>query len=38
MLGISEETVKRDWRVAKLWLSRELQRSSDRQTRSRPTR
>lgn len=25
VLGISVETVKRDWRVAKLWLSRELQ-------------
>ena len=25
VLGISAETVKRDWRFAKLWLSRELQ-------------
>jgi RNA polymerase sigma factor (TIGR02999 family) len=25
VLGISPETVKRDWRIAKLWLSRELQ-------------
>jgi RNA polymerase sigma factor (TIGR02999 family) len=25
VLGISVETVKRDWRFAKLWLSRELQ-------------
>lgn len=25
VLGISVKTVKRDWRVAKLWLSRELQ-------------
>ncbi len=36
VLGISVETVKRDWRVAKLWLSRELQRSSDRRPRGRP--
>lgn len=38
VLGISVETVKRDWRVAKLWLSRELQgptrpRTSERRTR-----
>jgi RNA polymerase sigma-70 factor, ECF subfamily len=26
VLGISVETVKRDWRVARLWLSRELER------------
>jgi len=26
VLGISAETVKRDWRVAKLWLARELDR------------
>jgi len=38
VLGISVETVKRDWRVAKLWLSRELQRSGDRRTRGRPKR
>ena len=25
VLGVSVETVKRDWRLAKLWLSRELQ-------------
>ncbi|WP_339902474.1 ECF-type sigma factor [uncultured Cyclobacterium sp.] len=24
MLGVSEETVKRDWRLAKAWLSKEL--------------
>lgn len=24
MLGVSEETVKRDWRMAKAWLSKEL--------------
>ena len=24
VLGVSVETVKRDWRFAKLWLSREL--------------
>jgi DNA-directed RNA polymerase specialized sigma24 family protein len=28
VLGISVETVKRDWRVAKLWLSRELERKA----------
>ena len=30
VLGISVETVKRDWRVAKLWLSRELERKAPR--------
>jgi RNA polymerase sigma factor (TIGR02999 family) len=33
VLGISVETVKRDWRVAKLWLSRELEGQT--QTRRR---
>jgi RNA polymerase sigma factor (TIGR02999 family) len=32
LLGISVETVKRDWRFAKLWLSREL----EGRTRQRP--
>ena len=36
VLGLSVETVKRDWRVAKLWLSRELQGSRRRRTRERP--
>ena len=35
VLGISAETVKRDWRVAKLWLSRELQGKAPRRTRER---
>jgi DNA-directed RNA polymerase specialized sigma24 family protein len=26
VLGVSDETVKRDWRLAKLWLLRELRR------------
>ena len=34
-LGISVETVKRDWRIAKLWLSRELQRQPHRGTSER---
>jgi hypothetical protein len=25
VLGVSPETVKRDWRVAKLWLLRQLE-------------
>ena len=36
VLGLSIETVKRDWRIAKLWLSRELQGSRRRRTRERP--
>lgn len=32
VLGISVETVKRDWRVARLWLSRELQGQTPRRT------
>jgi RNA polymerase sigma factor (sigma-70 family) len=28
VLGVSEETVTRDWRVAKTWLFRELTRRS----------
>jgi RNA polymerase sigma-70 factor (ECF subfamily) len=35
VLGISVETVKRDWRVAKLWLSRELQGQTRRRTSER---
>ena len=37
VLGISVETVKRDWRVAKLWLSRELQRDAHRRASERGT-
>ena len=37
VLGLSVETVKRDWRVAKLWLSRELHASRRRGSRERPT-
>jgi RNA polymerase sigma factor (TIGR02999 family) len=33
VLGLSVKTVKRDWRVAKLWLSRELQTSRRRGSR-----
>ena len=29
VLGVSEETVTRDWRVAKTWLFRELSRTKD---------
>jgi len=36
VVGRSEETVKRDWRVAKLWLSRELQAPSLPRSRQRP--
>ena len=36
VLGLSVETVTRDWRVAKLWLSRELQASKRRRSRERP--
>jgi RNA polymerase sigma factor (TIGR02999 family) len=35
VLGISVETVKRDWRVARLWLSRELQGQTPRRTSER---
>ena len=35
VLRISAETVKRDWRVARLWLSRALQGPTDRRTRER---
>jgi RNA polymerase sigma factor (TIGR02999 family) len=31
VLRVSEETVKRDWRLAKLWLSRELEGSTPRE-------
>jgi hypothetical protein len=36
VLGLSAETVKRDWRVAKLWLARELQASRRRRSGERP--
>jgi RNA polymerase sigma-70 factor, ECF subfamily len=36
VLGLSVETIKRDWRVAKLWLSRELQTPGRRGSRERP--
>jgi len=29
MLKVSPETVMRDWRAAKAWLHRELERSDD---------
>jgi RNA polymerase sigma-70 factor (ECF subfamily) len=35
VLGISAETVKRDWRVAKLWLSRALQGETPQHTSER---
>ena len=38
VLGISVETVKRDWRVAKLWLSRELQGQTHHRTSERGRR
>src|SRR4029453_16048782 len=38
VLGISVETVKRAWRVAKLWLSRELERKAARQSAGRAPR
>jgi DNA-directed RNA polymerase specialized sigma24 family protein len=28
VLGVSTETVKRDWKLAKAWLRRELRRES----------
>ena len=36
VLGLSAVTVKRDWQVAKLWLSRELQRQTPHRTSERP--
>ena len=36
VLGLSVETIKRDWRVAKLWLSRELQTPRRPGSRERP--
>jgi RNA polymerase sigma factor (TIGR02999 family) len=36
VLGISVETVKRDWRVAKLWLARELEGKAPRQGQTSP--
>jgi RNA polymerase sigma-70 factor, ECF subfamily len=38
VLGISVETVKRDWRVAKLWLSRELDGRTHHRGSRRPDR
>jgi RNA polymerase sigma-70 factor, ECF subfamily len=38
VLGISVETVKRDWRVAKLWLSRELERKAPRRSSGQASR
>jgi len=35
VLGLSVETVKRDWRVARLWLSRELERQPHRRASKR---
>ena len=35
LLGISVETVKRDWRIAKLWLSREREGQTHRRTNER---
>src|SRR5262245_5399125 len=32
VLGISVETAKRDWRIAKLWLAREIQGAAPRRT------
>lgn len=34
VLAISATTVKRDWRLAKAWIARELQRGNDRKARS----
>lgn len=36
VLGLSVKTIKRDWQVAKLWLSRELQASRRRRSPERP--
>lgn len=30
LLGVSEQTVKRDWRLAKVWLERELERPAQK--------
>jgi RNA polymerase sigma factor (TIGR02999 family) len=38
VLGISVETVKRDWRIARLWLSRELQGETQRDASERRRR
>ena len=32
VLGVSSDTIKRDWKLAKAWLSRELRRSQGTQT------
>jgi hypothetical protein len=32
VLGVSRDTVKRDWQFAKLWLLRELDRGGQRDT------
>ena len=37
VLGISAETVKRNWRIARLWLSRELEGQTDRRADEQPT-
>ena len=37
VLGVSSETVKRDWRFAKLWLARELEAPTARDIRERDT-
>ncbi len=34
VLGVSTSTVKRDWNVAKAWLTREMTRAGDEQTRT----
>jgi RNA polymerase sigma factor (TIGR02999 family) len=36
VLGVSRDTVKRDWRFAKLWLLRELDAGTRARTRRRP--
>jgi RNA polymerase sigma-70 factor, ECF subfamily len=36
VLGVSRDTVKRDWRFAKLWLLRELDAGTRARTRTRP--
>jgi DNA-directed RNA polymerase specialized sigma24 family protein len=33
-LGVSERTVKRDWRYARLWLRRELREGKNHEFRS----
>jgi DNA-directed RNA polymerase specialized sigma24 family protein len=37
VLHVSAETVKRDWRLAKLWLLRELKGEAGRARRDRQT-